>query len=275
MRFGDLQTVLAALLGIGGLAVGAALPLHAQAPFGVVVHSPGAQIGATVRDLDASESERRQVQAGAVIDEVRRDSPAEKAGLRSGDLVVEFDGEHVRSARHLARLVEETPPGRTVKTTVVRDGRRTDMSITPSRDRRPDVSIEPDQFRDLAESFPKDFNFDFDLKGFGSRGRLGVTVDELTPQLADYFGARDGVLITAVTADTPAARAGLKAGDVITKVGETVVRSRSDLTFALREVRDAGDVEIGIVRDRQESTVKATLDAPRRPTRSSRRTWPA
>jgi len=93
--------------------------------------------------------------------------------------------------------------------------------------------------------------------------------------LAEHFGAKDGVLVAAVAGDSPAARAGLKAGDVITKVGGTVVSARADLILALREIREAGEVEIGIVRDRKESTFKATLDSPRRPFRSSRTARPA
>src|SRR5947208_4844488 len=78
----------------------------------------GAEIGVSVRDVDASDKAR----GGVVIEEVRPDSPADHAGLKTSDVVVEFDGEAVRSARQFTRLVQETAPRRPVKMTVVRDG---------------------------------------------------------------------------------------------------------------------------------------------------------
>lgn len=266
MKRAHTRSVLAALAIASGL-VTTTNPLVAQEPFRMFVGGPGSQIGVTVRDTESAGATGPQAQAGVVIDEVRRDSPAEKAGLRRGDLVVEFDGERVRSAQQFSRLVRETAPGRTVTATVVRDGRRTPVSVVPMSEPRPDVTINPDQFRELSEGF-KDFNFEF--RGIGSRGRLGVTIEDLTPQLADYFGAKDGVLVTAVTPDSAASRAGLKAGDVITKVGTMAVRSPADLTFALRETPEDTEVEIGIVRDKKESTLKAKLESTRGTIRSSR-----
>jgi serine protease Do len=92
-------------------------------------------------------------------------------------------------------------------------------------------------------------------------------VQELTPQLASYFGADAGVLVESVSDDSPAARAGLRAGDVITTVNGNPVRTRVDL---MRELANqAGTVTIGIVRDKKSSTVSATLEQlrPRRPIR--------
>jgi C-terminal processing protease CtpA/Prc len=115
------------------------------------------------------------------------------------------------------------------------------------------------ELRDWIGRIPTDLNFDFDLAGIQGRSRLGVTVMELTPELAAYFGAKDGVLIASVTADSPAARAGLKAGDVIASVNGQNVASRSELMRILRNVGADSDVTIGIVRDKKESSVKARL----------------
>ena len=108
---------------------------------------------------------------------------------------------------------------------------------------------------------PFNFNFDFDFPGALSGRRLGVSVDELTDQLAQYFGAKEGVLVTSVTDGSAASRAGLKAGDVITAIDGRPVRSRDDL---IPELRDASgdELTIAIVRDKKASEVKAKIDTP-------------
>ena len=216
----------------------------------------GSEIGASVRDVQQAEAERQKIRGGAAIEDVRSGSAAEKAGLKKGDIVVEFDGEHVRSARQLTRLVQETSPGKSVKATVVRDGRRTDVSLVASErsaempiDER--LRIQLPRLRDLP-------SFDFGLPG--STRRLGVTVQELTPQLAGYFGANDGVLVSSVADDSPASRAGLKAGDVIATVDGRAVVSGNELVRALRDARSDEEITIGIIRDKKESSLKAKLE---------------
>jgi serine protease Do/serine protease DegQ len=112
-------------------------------------------------------------------------------------------------------------------------------------------------------------NFDFDMwRGPASpRGRLGVQLGELTPQLAEYFGAKDGgVLVSSINQGSPAEKAGLKAGDVITSVNGDRVRDSDDLIDELRDA-EGREVTIGILRDKKESTVTATLDQAPRPAR--------
>jgi serine protease Do len=283
-----MSSILAAAAALTVLAVAAAPSLHGQNRPDTrtralsVLDGRGGRIGVSARDLDAPEADRQKVQGGVVIDDVQPDSPAEKAGLKRADVIVEFDGEHVRSARQFSRLVQETAPGRAVKATIVRDGRRSDVQITPSDGREVDVFMggaadrlrgqlgdlgDFNYFRDfghLGDQLPFNFNFDFDLPGqMSSRGRLGVTVDELTNQLGTYFGAKEGVLVASVAEDSAGDKAGLKAGDVITSVNGQRVRSGQDLSQALRDIKDEGEVTIGIVRDKKESSVKAKLEAPR------------
>lgn len=240
----------------------------------------GAQIGVTVDDAAN----------GVRIEDVDPDSPASKAGLRSGDVVVEVDGERVRSARQFSRLIQESPTGRSVTLGVMRDGARQSIEVTPEstsytfhfdadrfgrevergmRDLEPRLrELEP-RLRELEprlREFRFNGPFDFDLDGLpritSPRGRLGVQLNDLTPELAEYFGAKDGgVLVARVTPDSPAAKAGLKVGDVITSVDGDRVRGTDDLVDELRD-KD-GEVTIGIVRDKGETNVKATLDEAR------------
>ena len=258
MKFAGVLVVLAGATALAQGPQGRELERNARAL--MMLTGRGAEIGVRIADGPA---------AGVVIEEVQPDSPAEKAGLKPSDVIVEFDGEHVRSARQFGRLVQETPPGRTVKATITRDGQRKDVQITPNEGR--DGFRDGDRFRGrLGDHLPPfNFNFDFDLPGALSGRRLGVSVDELSDQLAEYFGAKAGLLVTSVTDGSAASRAGLKAGDVITSINGRSVRSRDDL---IRELRDANndEIAIGIVRDKKESTVTARVEGARRPARGAR-----
>jgi serine protease Do len=253
----------------------------------------GGQLGVFVRDLDeAGLKAAAGATSGVRIDDVDQDSPAAKAGLKEGDIVVDVDGERVRSARQFARLIQETPDGRSVSLGVVRDGKRQSISVTPEarsfafsfdgnmldhdmarglRDLGPRLraeieprlrEIEP-HLREFRFNGPMNFDFDMLPRTTSPRSRLGVQLNELTPQLAEYFGVKDGgVLVSSITRDSAAEKAGLKAGDVITSVNGGRVRHSDDLVDELRDAKD-GEITIGIVRDKQESTVKATIENPR------------
>ncbi|MGH9200585.1 MAG: S1C family serine protease, partial [Vicinamibacterales bacterium] len=93
------------------------------------------------------------------------------------------------------------------------------------------------------------------------RGRLGVAVESMSDQLAEYFGAKDGgALVSSVSADSPAAKAGIKAGDVITTVNGSRVRDAGDVVRELSNAK-ADEVTIGLLRDKKETSVKATLES--------------
>ena len=223
---------------------------------------PGSRIGVTAKDLDSAEMERLKVTTGVVLDSVTPDGPAAKAGIRSQDVVVEFDGERVRSVRQFTRLVREAPASRSVKTVVMRDGKRTELSVTPPEAESMDVWIDGDRIRRQVEEMTARIRpfegFEFPLMW---PTRLGVTVHELTPQLAGYFGATDGVLVASVTADSPAAKSGIKAGDVITSVDGRDIRSAADLAGELRNRTSDADVTLGVVRDKKSMSVTAKIEA--------------
>jgi serine protease Do len=240
----------------------------------------GSQIGVSVRDIDDADVKREKLSAasGVAIEEVWSDSPASRAGLKAGDVVVEFDGEKVRSAQQFARLVEETPDGRTVRMAVVRDGQRMTMDVKPEA-RGFALSrklIPPEAFSrldDLRFEVPALKTFDmpgFEVHTLLRTGRLGARVENLTSQLADYFGTKGGALVTSVDEGSPAEKAGIKAGDVITGVNGSRVDDASDLRAELRRADDDDTVSIEIVRDKKTQTVKATLEPPRERVRRRR-----
>jgi len=262
--------LLAAVVVVAVLAFSLAVPAHGQGRDRDTIRrleifdGPGSRIGVTARELDQAEVDRLKV-PGVFLETVTPDGPAAKAGMRADDVVVEFDGERVRSLRQFTRLVRETPASRSVKAVVLRDGKRTEVSVTPA-DGWPDVSIDTDRIqRQVEEMTARIRPFEgFEFPDVMARSRLGVTVNELTPELAAYFGAADGVLVTSVSADSPAARSGIKAGDVITSVDGRVITSAAGLVRELRSGSTGGEVTLGIVRDRKASSVTAKMEAPER-----------
>jgi len=254
----------------------------------MVLDGPGSRIGVSVRESDAAAA------PGALVDEVDPDSPSAKAGVKKGDVFVEFDGERVRSARQLRRLVRETPAGRTVKATVLRDGSRQTVSITPASGdewARDLVDEAMARMNRRLRELPRAFAFDFDrmlppepprpprapraprvpsAPGFPmwlDGPRLGVSVQPLTEDLAAYFGAKEGVLVAHVAEASAAAKAGVKAGDVISAIDGHAIGDPGDLA---REVRDAEGktVSIAIVRDRKPMTLEVTVERLRTAGRS-------
>lgn len=264
----------------------------------------GPRIGVRVRDVEASDVTKQKLagQAGAVVEQVDSETPAAKAGLRAGDVVVAFDGERVRSARQLDRLVEETPPGRSVKMSIVRDAAKLDVDVTPEP---PSFAGVMPRLRDHAEdsfSFKRDLDsgrmaddileslknkkferfavpsYEFDWDGgdfpavWGGRGRLGVSAEAVSGQLATYFGVESGVLVRQVDESSAAAKAGVKAGDVITAVNGKPVKDAGDLR---REIADATDdaakdskateVTLNVTRDKKPITLNATIEEPQPP----------
>ena len=252
----------------------------------MVLDGRGSQLGVMVSDVDP-----KAAASGAQIDEVNDDSPAQKAGIRSGDVIVEYDGERVRSARQLTRLVQETPDGRTVKIGLLRDGKRQTVDATPENSAvHLDFGPEINQAMREAERGLREFNFnmpdlewrldrdrgnreprrfEYRLPGGmlplinGARGRLGVTVQSLTPELEEYFGAKTGgALVSSVANESAAAKAGVKAGDVITSVNGRAVEDPGDLARELGVAN--GETTIVLLRDRKELTLKAVIEDDQR-----------
>jgi serine protease Do len=210
--------------------------------------------------------------SGVVVDDVREGSPAEKAGLKEKDVIVDFDGERVRSARQFSRLVEETAENRAVKMTVQRGGQRVTLDVTPEARQFGRVMPAPLE-RFTMPALPKmpampdmrEFNRRVlpEIEIYASRsGRLGVQIEDVQDQLAEYFGVKNGALVTSVAKDTPAARAGIKAGDVITKVNGEPVDDTADIRRELRRIDAGKEFPVDVVRDRKPFSMKVTLDPP-------------
>ena len=224
----------------------------------------GSRIGLSIEDVADDDA----ADEGAVILDVRPESPAESAGFAEGDVMVEFDGERVRSARQLTRLVQETPAGRTVGAAVMRDGRRVELEVTPEPASSDVAAVVgrlglAERLGDVYTRVLPDAGRNFTY-GFRARPvRLGVNVQALSPQLADYFGVDDGVLVSSVDEESAAADAGLQAGDVITSVDGRSVEDSASLRRRLSAADPGEEVSIGVTRAGRELELTATLDQQR------------
>ncbi len=221
---------------------------------------------------------------GVAIEKVMDDSPAKQAGLQDGDVIVRFNGEEVSSYRKLTRLIGETDPDHQAKITVIRGGSEKEVTVTMGKRQTP--KFEMGKFGAVMpriQSIPKMpdgdvfertitvpdgekgdvFVWSGDGKDgnfvFGSTRQIGVGVSSLTKQLGDYFGVSDGkgILINNVNENSPAAKAGLKAGDVIVEVEGKAVSNTMDLIRGISEKKE-GDVTLTILRNRNRQTVKVT-----------------
>jgi serine protease Do len=232
----------------------------------LILRGFGSHIGVSIREADE----------GVVIEQVRSGSPADRAGFRSGDIVIEFDGEAVRSARQFTRVVEETRPNRPVTAIVLRDGSRQTLTVTPEVARQGMARLP--QFPDIAQNYRRslpELRRDFDWPNLGVGGstrRLGAELTPLSGQLAGYFGVKEGVLVSSVDRTSVAEQVGLRPGDVITAINGDVVASPSEASQAIRRAPAGSTLELRVTRDKKELTLEAPLPQarPRQPVRLKR-----
>ncbi|MDZ7265772.1 MAG: PDZ domain-containing protein [candidate division KSB1 bacterium] len=213
-------------------------------------------LGVNVQELTPSLREALKVgnQTGLLVTGVVKGSPADEAGIREEDVIIEFAGRKVEKVEDLTRAVRQTEPEKKVKVVVLREGNRKEYAVTVGKYRR-EHSSGPWRSFSWSGSHPA-------VPVFPGRPRLGVQVHELNNDLAPYFKVepKAGALILAVTKNSPAAKAGLKAGDVILKVGEEVVRDPDDLIAALRDYDEGDKVRIAYVRQGQTAAVEVELE---------------
>jgi S1-C subfamily serine protease len=210
-------------------------------------------LGIYLQDItpDIREAMDLKSREGVLVKDVVPDSPADQAGMKQKDVIVEFNGKKVEDAPYFTEMVRETSPGEKVKLTIVRDSKEKTLTITigkpPEKKLSYEYKFEPPQVK------TKMVEPDVSIFRFFSGGRIGVKVQDLTEQLGDYFGVEDGegALITDVEKDMPAFKAGLKAGDVIVEVDGKKIKDTEDLMDAISKKEEKDKVEIKVIRDRQ------------------------
>jgi membrane-associated protease RseP (regulator of RpoE activity) len=242
----------------------------------------GSFLGVHAEDINKENMARYGLREarGVGITSVVKDSPAEKSGLRKDDVILRFDGENVTSARKLSRLVSEVAPDHTVRLGISRGGSEQEVAVTiGKRENSMDALNNLRGLKGLSgkleglEGFGTpgarvwkwegpDSDHDGFVFAFGNNRRIGVSTTRLTKQLAEFFGVADGkgVLVSSVSEDGPAAKAGIRAGDVITAVDGEKIDGAGDLTRALGKKKE-GDVTLTIVRDKSQRSITVTPKA--------------
>lgn len=224
---------------------------------------------------------------GVGVESVVKNSPADEAGIQKGDVIVRLAGEEVSSVNKLLRLLSEIAPDHTAKITIVRGGgeeieltatlrerapRRTQIVPPttvypyPSIYGIPRISTLPPSSQSGTQTIllpPIDDDEVFVYRSGAASRQIGVNATPLTEQLGENLGVEGGagLLIDFVRENSPAAKAGLKAGDVITEADGKTVKTKADLIDALNEKKE-GDVTLTIVREKNRQTVKVTPAAP-------------
>jgi serine protease Do len=181
-----------------------------------------AWLGVYIKDLEPDVAKELGMSApgGALISQVQDNSPAERAGLKPLDVVIEVDGDRVSNANQLRNYISSNDVGKKVRLTILRSGKRTDVSVT--------LGELPEQERVIARGRSR---------GETANGWMGITVEELTSKRAEELGYKgeSGVVITKVESNSPAARAGLSEDVLILEIGGTPVRSLADFREATKK----------------------------------------
>jgi len=201
-------------------------------------------LGVTIQPLTADLAKTFNVPQteGALVSSVKEDSPAAKAGVKAGDVIVEFDGHKIGRTTDLSRIVAATPVGKAVTMKIVRDGKAVTLSPTIAKlEDREEVAA-------AGEG-----------EGKAQKGKLGLAVEPLTPDIAKELGTeqKQGVVVREVQEGSPADEAGIRPGDVITEVNRQPVKNAEDLKRAI-DKRPPGQPSLVLVH-REGAAVYLTL----------------
>jgi serine protease Do len=238
----------------------------------IFMGSGGGWLGVGVSEVSADKMKtlRLPEERGALLGKIVPDSPAAKAGLKENDVVLEINGQRIEGTEQFRRMIHEIPAGRTANLTVWRDGRSQNIKVTVGKHDAGNMRVFADGPKSFAFKMPPmpampDLSGLEHLRSFSmiSPGRplLGIDAETLEGDFGNYFGAPngEGVLVRGVFASSPAAKAGLKAGDVITSLNGERVRSSSELREKLLTNREGKSIKLGVLRNKSELTLSVEL----------------
>jgi len=217
----------------------------------------GTYLGVNLAEIDANRAKELRLKGdyGVEITRVEENSPAEKAGVKPGDVVLEYNGQRVEGMEQFGRMVRETPPGREARLTISRNGATQTLTAV--------LGSHKSRFPNFPPGFevPEFHMPDIPQIYTATRSAmLGVEAESLGSQLAAYFGVKEGVLVRSVLDNTPAQKSGIKAGDVITRVDGLAVTSPSELSNAVRTASAKKTYAVELMRDRKPVTMTVNVE---------------
>lgn len=203
---------------------------------------------------------------GVEVTMVDQDAPAGKAGIKEHDVILSMNGTSIESGAQLRRMIHETPPGRLVTLGLSRGGQPMEFKVQLA-DKHKQFAWAGPKPGDIHVNIPPIHVPDIDIPAMNmvvvtSSARSGLMVENITSQLGEFFGVKDGngVLVRSVEKGSRAERAGFRAGDVIVKINDQPVHDTSDFSHAVKS-RSGNSVAVGVVRDKKDQTLNLTLPA--------------
>ena len=252
-----------------------------EQPSPLLLHS-GAQgyLGVLVGDVDNDSANKLKLKEvrGAVVTLIDHDAPAAQVGLRVNDVLLELNGQRVESAEAFGRMMREIPAGRKITMLISRDGATQTMTVelADRKKMETDVWNKLNNGSDISTPvqglgilgtglagdapLPGGFHMPF---GGNSTLKVGAVVEPLTSQMADYLGVQNGLMVKQVGRKSEAAAAGMKAFDVILKVGADSIATVSDWERAMR-ANQGKSVAVTVLRDRKQQVLTLQVDSKKK-----------
>ena len=250
--------------------LGAQTPDFFQAPatpgtppvyeFHTGVLASGSYLGVNLAEIDSTRAKELKLRetTGVEITRVEDGSPADKAGLKPNDVVLEYNGQRVEGMEQFGRVVRETPGGREVKLVISRNGVTQTVVATVAARK---VRAFGGNIKELLPEMPEIHIPDMpQMFSVWRSPVLGVEAEALGSQLAAFFGVKEGVLVRSVLKESAAEKAGIKAGDVITKVEGTAVTTPNELSSAVHSASSKKSFGIELMRDHRSMSLSVTVD---------------
>jgi serine protease Do len=229
----------------------------------------GAYMGVDISDITPERVAALKLkdERGVEVTIVDQDAPAGKAGLKEHDVILTMNGTAVESGAQLRRMIRETPAGRVVTLGISRDGQPVTIKVQLADRHKSNAWMS--HGKDFKFEMPpmpqfQDMDVPVSVVVVHSSMRSGLMVENITPQLGEFFGVKNGkgVLVRAVEKGSRAEKSGFRAGDVIVRVNDQPVQDTSDFSHAIRSAT-TDSVTIGVVRDKHEQNLTLSLPPPK------------
>jgi S1-C subfamily serine protease len=241
----------------------------------IVTSAKKATLGVVIKDLVEDDKTELKVEKGAIIEKVIEDSEAERIGLKELDVIVKFDGKVVKDAAELKDLVSQIEEEKSVVIEVVREGKEQKFTADLKPGEVEDIDVDLNDLRfdwgsdedGLAMKLPQLPGMK-KLRALGMLGErkgafLGVNASNISKQMLEYFEVDYGVLVEEVIKDSPAEKAGLKAGDIITQIEDRKVEDFADLVRIMNYYNPEEKVKLHYTRKGGKKSVEVTLEKKR------------